>query len=100
MINQPNPDAAAGEKNSAVNQRGDMCVPLSALSVDGTPPADGDQVEFTTKGKVSRVEGDHAYIAPSEVNGEPYTAPAEQAEPTEEESDEEMMRIAREADED
>jgi hypothetical protein len=88
MINAPAP-AAAGKSKS------ETCVPLKALSVDGTPPAEGDEVEFTTKGKVTRVDGEHAYVEAAEVNGEPFSAPSE---PTPEEDDEETMRIARDAD--
>lgn len=98
MLNAPSPDAAAGEKNTAVNSRGDHCVPLPALTIDGTPPTVGDEVEYTAKGKVARVEGDKAYVTTTEVNGEPFTAPTEKKDPTEEEEDAEMLRLASEAD--
>lgn len=98
MIDPTSPDSAAGEKNSAVQGRSDHCVPLKALAIDGTPPAVGDEVDYTTKGKVARVEGDKAYITPTEVNGEPFSAPADEAEPTPEDDDAETMRVAQEAD--
>lgn len=92
------PDASAANPGASKSTGGrDFCVPLKALSIDGTPPAVGDEVDFTAKGKVARVEGEHAYVTPSEVNGEPFSAPAEKPEAAEPDDDD-MMRIAEEAD--
>ena len=49
----------------------EICAPLDAFSVSGTPPAEGDEVEFKVKGKVSRVEGGNAYVTPETVNDQP-----------------------------
>ena len=54
----------------------EICVPLSALSLPGesgsdVPPAQGDEVDITGKATVSRVEGQYAYLTPTEVNGNP-----------------------------
>ncbi len=49
----------------------EICAPLDAFSIGGTPPAEGDAVEFKVKGTVTRVNGDNAYVEPEEVNGQP-----------------------------
>lgn len=49
----------------------EICAPLDAFSVSGTPPAEGDEVEFKVKGKVSRVDGGNAYVTPETVNDQP-----------------------------
>ena len=49
----------------------EICAPLDAFSVNGTPPAEGDEVEFKVKGTVSRVEGGNAYVEPETVNDSP-----------------------------
>ena len=69
------------------------CVPLAALAIDGVAPAVGDTAEFTASGTIERIEGEHAYIALQQVNGETATAP--QGEPDQDD----MMRMAEEADE-
>lgn len=71
----------------------EQCVPLAALSLEGTAPAVGDAVEFTVAGKVTRIEGGHAYIAVETLNGEPLP---QQASPAE--ADAAMMDEARAAD--
>lgn len=74
---------------------GEQCVSLSALEMDGTAPAAGDEIEFTGKGRVSRVEGDKVYFETTEVNGEPVTSGAA-SEP--ETDDDDIMKVAEEAD--
>lgn len=65
---------------------------LKSLSVnDGsgspTPPAVGDDVELSVKGKVESIDGDVACVSPTEVNGEPAPqAPAAQS-PDDEEAE-------------
>jgi len=55
------------------------CVPLSALNMPDeseqmTSPEVGDQVQYTVEGKVSRIEGDQAYVSRTSINGEPMAA--------------------------
>lgn len=63
-------DAAA----EAAETSEETCVPLAALTLEGTAPAVGDDVEFKLGGKVARIEGGHAYITPKTINGEPIPA--------------------------
>ena len=49
-------------------------VPLDTLSVDGTNPQVGDEVEAKIGGKVTRIVNDMAYVKPETVNGEPLPA--------------------------
>lgn len=52
----------------------EVCIPTSALAVAGTPPAAGDDVEVTLKGKVTRTDGDNTCFTPTEANGQPIDA--------------------------
>lgn len=73
-----------------------ICVKLSGLALDGTAPQVGDQVDFTGKGKVSRIEGEEAYIDAEEINGEPVMDSAGGEMPAE--TDEGMRGLAEKAD--
>lgn len=73
----------------------DHCVPVSALAMEGTAPAEGDEVTYTVRGTVARIEGGEAYIKPMTVNDEPAALPKE----PEMNEDDEMMRAAMAADE-
>lgn len=76
-------------------QSGALCVPTAALEIDGTAPAVGDEVEMTVKARVARAEGEHTYLDPIEINGQP--APAPGAKPGEPDADD-VMRLAEKAD--
>lgn len=71
----------------------EIYVPLASLAIEGTAPAEGDEIEFTGRGRISRVDGENACIAVSTVNDAPVSAPA--AEP---DADEDMMAAAMAAD--
>lgn len=75
---------------------GGQSVSASALEVDGTAPSAGDDIEFTGRGRVSKVEGGKVMFELTEVNGEPVTSGAA---PKAETEDEDVMKIAMEADE-
>lgn len=49
-------------------------VPTGALEINGTAPAEGDEVEFTVKGRAVRTEGPLTVVEPLEVNGQPLPA--------------------------
>ena len=54
----------------------EQCVPLMALAMpeEGdqmASPEVGDVVTYTVEGKVTRIEGDMAYVEPETVNGKP-----------------------------
>lgn len=54
----------------------EQCVPLASLGVPGEGeqmenPEVGDQVNFEVAGKVTRIEGDKAYVMPESINGQP-----------------------------
>ena len=71
MISGGNAEAPAAPPKFAA----EMCVPVDALAVTGdgantVAPEVGDAVSFTVEGKVSRVEGKHAYIDAEKVNGQ------------------------------
>jgi hypothetical protein len=70
------------ESNEAAPAKGiEIALPESVLAIDGTAPSDGDEVEFTVKGRKTRTEGGNAYVSVESVNGEPVSAPAETKEP-------------------
>jgi hypothetical protein len=51
---------------------GDVAVAIDTLNADdGTSPAVGDDVDVQVQGKVSRIEGDCAYVTPETCNGKP-----------------------------
>lgn len=63
----------------------EICVPVKSLAMPDESeqmqaPEVGDAVSFTVDGKVTRIEGDQAYVKPESVNGEALPPP--QAEPT------------------
>lgn len=57
------------------------CVPLEALEMPGedeqmNQPAVGDPVSYHVEGKVTRIEGQNAYVKRETVNGKPLDAEA------------------------
>ncbi|PAW75170.1 MAG: hypothetical protein B9S38_02470 [Verrucomicrobiia bacterium Tous-C4TDCM] len=70
-----------------------LAVPAAALAIDGTPPAVGDEVEYTGKARVARVDGETVHLETTEVNGAALAAA-----PAEDMGDDELMRLAQEAD--
>jgi hypothetical protein len=63
----------------------EQCVPIESLAMPDegeqmTNPEVGDPVSYTVEGKVTRVEGGKAYVAPESINGKPIEAekPAEE----------------------
>ena len=69
---------------------GPMQVPVSNLSIDGTTPAEGDQVSFTVDGKVTSVDSDYATVTPEKINGEDVETGEQQGAPDESESLDQM----------
>jgi len=74
---EPDPEDAneAAEPGEAAPV-GELCVPTQALAMPDeqdqlATPEPGDVVTLQVEGKVSRVEGDNAYVTPSSVNGQP-----------------------------
>lgn len=62
----------------------EQCVPLASLGVPGEGeqmenPEVGDQVNFEVAGKVTRIEGDKAYVMPESFNGQPVEETPEPA---------------------
>lgn len=57
-----------------MNNSKEICLPSSALAIDGTPPTQGDDVDVTLKGKVTRTDGSNTYFTPTEINGQPVDA--------------------------
>ena len=82
----------------------ELCVPLSSLSVSGedesVPPAEGDMVDFSVAGKVSRVEGDKAYVTVEKANGQDLGSPKQEEAEESEESEIINMKKAAKAEDD
>jgi hypothetical protein len=76
---------------AAPGQASEICVPTGALAIDGVPPQPGDTVEYQGRGRVTRVEGDKAYLETTDVNGMPTHRQGDDGR-------EEMMRAAEAAD--
>lgn len=88
-----------------------LCVSLASIGQMGespsdmTPPEPGDMVTFEGQGKVSRVEGDMAYVDVETVNGDPLPEGdmMEKPEMNEEESmaqeEADLNRLASQSDE-
>lgn len=76
----PNEGSSAPPPPSPAESMSEVCVPLSALAAEGADdsqtvsPAVGEPVEFTAAGKVSRVDGENAYVTLESVNGAPLAA--------------------------
>lgn len=79
-----------------MKNQSEFCVPVTALALPGeaegqsTPPTVGDSVDITGTAKVTRIEGDKAYLAPETINGAAVEMMGEQAEDLD--ADEKMMR--------
>lgn len=59
------------DKNQA-SYKNEVTANISTLALDGgETPAEGDEVEVTVKGTISRIVGDTACINPTTVNGDP-----------------------------
>lgn len=84
----PEPTASGGKS--------EIRVPTSALQVDGVAPAEGEEVEFTGRGRVVRVDGETLTIEPTEINETPVAGPSE---PSAEDAEQDMMAMAMKADE-
>lgn len=70
----------------------EICVPLASLAMPGEDeklenPAEGDPVQCQIEGKVSRVEGDNAYVKIESVNGKPVDAESAKTKSTPEQAD-------------
>jgi len=79
------------------NTSNTLCVPLASLSLPGSggsdvPPGVGDEVDFTGKGKVDRIEGDNAYLTVTTVNDQPVNADAATADEPDLDDEEGAMR--------
>ena len=85
----------------AVAKSTEVRVPTSAITIDGNAPADGDDVEFTVRGRAVRGEGPLTVIEPLEINGVPVPAPAaaEAADADAELTEAEVMAAMQQADE-
>lgn len=98
---------AIGSKPSAGDSAGGMdsgedCVPLSALNLpDDTEqmqaPEEGDKVQYTVEGTVTRIEGDNAYIKRESINGQPVEGDSNEPENPAEDAQEQGEEPGQEA---
>jgi hypothetical protein len=63
-------------------------VPVNSLEEGGTPPEEGDSVDFSVKGTVQSVSGNNATVKIDSINGEPVGEEASES-PEEESTEEE-----------
>jgi hypothetical protein len=63
-------------------------VPVNSLEEGGTPPEEGDSVDFSVKGTVQSVTGNNATVKIDSINGEPVGEEASES-PEEESTEEE-----------
>lgn len=68
------PESAEQEKTESASEGTELCVPTSALAMPDeqdqmTEPSPGDAVTLQVEAKVSRVEGEMAYVTVQTVNG-------------------------------
>ncbi len=76
-----NPNLPMGQNPQMASPQDDgpeenvLCFPIAALAVAGddnsTTPAEGDEVEFKSKGVVTKVEGDKVYVSVQTANDQP-----------------------------
>ncbi len=72
MMNDPEDQADQGaDEDTEDNGGGATCsVPISSLSVDGTPPSVGDTVNFSVEGTVGNISGGIAQVDIKTIDGE------------------------------
>lgn len=66
---------AAVPKGGAASGSGDQAIPIAALAMPDDQqqmanPEPGDVVTYEVQGKVTRVEGETAYVTPETINGQ------------------------------
>ncbi len=96
MAGQIMDDPAGGDQAGDNVEMGDeLPVKLDTLSLGGTQPEIGDDVEVKVKGKVTRIRDDCAYVALETANDEPIENPAAQPE---DQSADDLMSMSANAD--
>lgn len=91
----PSPETT--EKTTAAENPCELYVAQEAIAVDGVTPEVGEEIEVTIKAKVVRNEEGKVCLAPTSVNGSPVID--EEHGPGEPDSDDDMMAMAKKADE-
>jgi len=64
-------DSISEETSNEGSYKAEVPAHIDSVSIDGTPPEVGDEVDVQVKGTVARIEGDTVCITPTEVNGQP-----------------------------
>jgi hypothetical protein len=54
-------------------------VPVNSLAEDGTPPEEGDQVQYSVEGTVQSISGPTATVKIDSINGEPVSEEASES---------------------
>lgn len=91
-----NPEEETSEGSSEYIKAGDeLPVKMDTLSIDGSDPEVGDDVEVKVKGRVSRIRDDCCYVEIQTANDEPIENPAKQPEDM---GEADMMKMAEAAD--
>lgn len=108
MMPPEKPDAALMSVSPTMPQEhaampsGDDCVPVASLASPGEDeqmqtPAVGDLVQYQKEGKISRIEGDNAYVTVQSVNGKPVSKEAEAKTDSPDGTDAEFSQLQSEA---
>ena len=85
------PDSATTSTGSARKFK----LPLAALAVEGTTPAQGDEITLTITGRLGSVTGEEGEIEVTTVNGEPIAEAAPEMS-----EDDQALDVAKKADAD
>ncbi|SRR5258707_8343139 len=71
FMQEPEPDQDDDHSSVIVH------VPVTDLEEGGTPPEEGDEVNFDVKGKIKYVQGQIACVTVESINGQPVSEPQE-----------------------
>jgi hypothetical protein len=78
------------KESDTMSENVELPVDLDSLSVDGTVPQVGDQVDCKVSGSVTRVVNKTAYVKPETINDQPL--PATPIEPSPDVSEGERLK--------
>lgn len=89
------PAEESSQEENQISAGMELPVKIDTLSVDGTQPEIGDDVEVKVTGTVKRIRDDCAYVAIDKANNEPIENPPAQPEDM---THDNMLAMAQQAD--
>lgn len=86
-----------------MKNQSEICLPLKALGLPSegggdVAPAVGDEVDISGTARVTRIDGENAYLSPSTINGESVSSSAPAKAKSLDEEETEMRADAGKAD--